>query len=97
MAQLIPGKSVCTFCGNVILATDSFIGFPAFLQEYHPLWAFSDGVFHEQCFLAWPNHEKFLYLFRKWKDILKTRPKELKSPEELMSWHREAFKDFDAV
>src|SRR5437016_4751198 len=57
MAIIVPGMK-CPLCDRPIAETDNIIAFPAFVSNHaDPLWEFSDGVFHEECFAHHPLRE----------------------------------------
>lgn len=59
MAILILGKSVCSLCSRGITESDPVVSFGPFVaNQLDPLWRFSDGVFHDQCFRKEPLAHK---------------------------------------
>src|ERR1043165_2395557 len=54
MAILIDGMP-CGICGRAMSAREELVSFPPFVaNEADPLFPFSDGVFHNDCFDAHP-------------------------------------------
>jgi hypothetical protein len=94
MAIFISGKSTCRICGQVLLQDQEKVGFTHFLPKSHKWWEYSDGVFHRACFESWPDHEEFNKLYKRFREIWDSRPKDLTSMEEKDKWMREAFKEF---
>jgi hypothetical protein len=94
MALFIRGKSTCPLCGGVLAEADDVAAFPAFLKPDHELGAFSDTAFHRQCFEEHPRAAEVSALYRRYREIWDSRPRELKTLEEMETWGREAFKDF---
>ena len=94
MALVIPGKSVCHLCGAVLQEHDEVEAFPAFLPPSHELGDFSDAVFHSKCFEADPRAQDVRALYRRYREIWDSRPRDLKTLEEIEAWGRQAFKDF---
>lgn len=51
MALIIPGRTTCKLCGEVIDETDDVIAFSAFVPNRDdPLYVFNDSAFHRSCF-----------------------------------------------
>ena len=94
MALLIRGKTTCLLCGKIIKERQEVVAFPAFLPSGHPLGIFSDAVFHRTCFQEDARSEAVGQLYQRYEEIWDSRPKDLKSLEEIEAWGREAFKDF---
>ncbi len=63
---------------------------PAFVPRGHEFSAFSDGVFHRDCFAKWEEHERFQQLYNDYDRVWKTRPSNL-AFEEIEEWGRQAF------
>lgn len=62
MAALILGKTPCGICGLTIGRQEKYVTFPPFvLNELDPLHRFSDGAFHERCFVTEPGSEDALH------------------------------------
>jgi hypothetical protein len=94
MAILIPGKTACPLCAKTIMAGDETRAFPAFLPASHALHVFSDAAFHRHCFEADARAASVDALYARYRAIWDSRPKELKTLQEIDAWGREAFKDF---
>ena len=94
MALNLPGKTTCGLCEKQIQVGDDVATFPAFLPTTHELSFFSDAPFHRACFDADPRAEQVNELYRRYRAIWDSRPKHLKSMEEIEAWGREAFKTF---
>jgi hypothetical protein len=95
MAIFISGKTICPICDRVIRQDEEKVAFSAFLPKSHKWHKFSDGVFHKSCFERWPEYKEFYKLYDRFKEIWSSRPKDLKSPEEIDDWVNEAFKEFE--
>ena len=94
MALLFIGKTTCGVCGAAICEGEDYVGFPAFLPKTHPLWKYSDGVFHSKCFADDPNSGEVQSLYLQFRSIWEQRPKDLKTNEEREAWGKRAFADF---
>lgn len=94
MALIFPGKTPCLLCGQPLQSVDDVVALPAFLPPTHELSFFSDGAFHRRCFDADPRAERVNELYTRYRAIWESRPKHLKTPDEIETWGREAFKDF---
>ena len=94
MALYFPNTSICLICGRTLLKGEEYVGFSAFLPKGHRLHYFSDGLFHKSCFETWSEKEEYLHLYRRFKEIWATRPKDLETPEEIDAWGKEAFKNY---
>ena len=95
MAMYIKGQSECTICGRVIGLEEEHVSFPAFLKRTHRLHKYSDGVFHRSCFEASPDREDVERLYSRFREIWSTRPKDLKTKEEMDAWGKAAFNEFE--
>ena len=94
MALIILGKSTCPLCKKTLEKNDELKAYPAFLPYDHRFGKFSDAAFHKSCAEADPDFqsvEDMLYVFNK---IIDGRPKDLKSAEEIETWHKDAFQDW---
>jgi hypothetical protein len=94
MALFFRGKSICPLCGVEMKEDDEIVAFPAFLPSHHQLASFSDAAFHRTCFEKDPRSERVKELYRRYRAIWDSRPRELKTLEEIDAWGREAFKGF---
>jgi hypothetical protein len=94
MAMIIRGKSICPLCNEVLEEGEHLTAFPAFLPSDHLFGKFSDAAFHTICFEKDPDADAVHDVFYIWKKIWDSRPKELKTIEEMEAWNKEAFKDF---
>ena len=94
MALFIVGKTECPLCGRVIQEASEATLFPAFLKPNHRFHRFSDAALHSECFQAWPDHVDFERLFKRFREMWESRPKNLPFSES-ENWAREAFKEFD--
>lgn len=94
MALIILGKTVCFLCGKPLMEGDDMVAFPAFLKNTHELGRFSDAALHRMCFERAPQRQAVEALFCRFEAIWESRPRELKTLEEIESWGREAFKNF---
>jgi hypothetical protein len=66
MAILLIGKTECPICGMVIKEAQEVVCFPNFVaNKFDPLWMFSDGAFHANCFYDHPLAEKALARYAK--------------------------------
>lgn len=94
MTLLIRGRTVCPLCDKVILRDDKVVGFPAFLGQSHPMARFSDAAFHAECFAASGDKDAVETLFRRYREIWDSRPRNLRTRAEIEAWGKEAFKEF---
>jgi hypothetical protein len=94
MAIIIRDKTKCWLCGQAISTQDDVIAFPAFLGPNHRLNRYSDSVFHRSCFIKCLERKDVESLYLRYREIWESRPKELKSLEEIDAWGREALKEF---
>ena len=76
MAVIIYNKSKCGICGKVIKKGEDIVGFPHFARDKNdPLFYFSDGGFHEACFLSHPLKDKVLAAVKKYDEEIRLPPK----------------------
>ena len=55
MAIVIPGKTRCAICNQIIEADDEIVAFSPFIpNKLDPLWIFNDAAAHAQCFWQHP-------------------------------------------
>jgi hypothetical protein len=94
MALLIRGKTKCPLCGDTIEHDQEVAAFPAFLPSGHPLGTFSDAALHKTCFQQDARSEAVGQLYHRYREIWDSRPKDLKTVEEIEAWGREAFTNF---
>jgi hypothetical protein len=94
MALFFPGTTSCLLCTKTIERTHTVVLFPAFLGNKHPLHLFSDGAFHEACFVNDPRSNEVKSVYSAFKNVWATRPKVPVDSLEAKAWGREAFKDF---
>lgn len=94
MALIFPGRTPCRICGQPLQSGDDVVALPAFLPPTHELSFFSDGAFHRGCFDTDSRVERMNDLYTRYRAIWESRPKNLKTLEEIEDWGREAFKDF---
>lgn len=92
--MLVLGKSKCCLCKQVLENSDKIKGFSAFLPYDHKYGKFSDAAMHESCFLNDPDHKAVDDMFFVFNKILTSRPRNLKTIEEMDAWTREAFQDW---
>ena len=92
LALIIRGKSICPICGRVLNESDALLATPAFLKSTHRLARFSDAAFHQECFLASPEHEEVERLWERYRAIWARAPSTLEEGE---IWVKEAFLEFD--
>ena len=90
MAILIPGQSICRFCGLTLSSGQKTLSFPAFLPKDHPLYPYSDGSFHLDCFKKWPQHEQFQNIYEVFRSITSNPPKNLVGGKEIDKWASDA-------
>ena len=94
MALVIRGETLCRLCGTTIEDGQSIIGFPAFLKPGHSLASYSDSAFHEECFVGSPDSDAVNRLYERYRQIWDSRPRDLKSVEEIEAWGKAAFREF---
>jgi hypothetical protein len=73
---------------------EDIVSFPAFLRSAHELGSFSDAAFHRMCFENHPRAADVSALYARYRAIWDSRPKDLKSLDEMEAWGRQAFKNF---
>lgn len=64
MTLLLLGKSTCSLCGGLLHAGEDLIGLPALADTSHPLYAYFDQGFHQECFAQWQYRETALAAVR---------------------------------
>jgi len=96
MAVIVPNKTKCVICGDVIISAKDAVAFPAFIPCGHKFSQFSDSVFHADCFSSWSERETFQSLYDTYRKIWDTRPSNLESLEDIEAWGRNAFDDLFA-
>lgn len=94
MALVFPGKTKCPLCGLALAEHDEIVAFPAFLPFGHECGTFSDAAFHRECFEAHPRAVDVSALYARYRAIWDSRPKDLRTAEEIEAWGRDAFKQF---
>lgn len=94
MAMIIPGKTVCPLCNEIIGVNDQITAFPAFLPPDHKFGRFSDAAFHESCLMKDPDHTGVEDMYGAYLMIWDSRPRVLKTMEEVDAWTKEAFSDW---
>ena len=94
MTLVLSGVSVCKLCGNTIEERDTIAAFPAFLPFDHKFGQFSDAVMHETCFKAYPDFGAIGDMYKAFRMIMDSYPRDLKTLEEVETWQKEAFKDW---
>ena len=92
MALLIPGKTKCPLCGEIIQNDQETVAYPAFIPREHRLGKYSDEVFHRSCFEACADRDAVEQLYQQFRAIWARRPVELTSIDDIEAWGREAFK-----
>lgn len=95
MGLLFPDKTICLICRKTISSSDDFESFPAFLPNSHPLHKYSEGIFHRGCYENWEKHEEFSDLYNRFRKVWDSRPKNLKTIDEINKWGAEAFTKFN--
>lgn len=74
MALFVEGTE-CPLCGRPIYRNQEPILFPPFVSnQADPLWLFSDGVFHSDCFLRHPLADSALARLARFKEHSKIWP-----------------------
>ena len=94
MALLISGKTRRPICGEVIASESETASFPAFLRPTHPLFKYSDAVFHATCFAHSPDRDTVERLYQRYRVIWENRPKDIPSVAEIEAWGKKAFDEF---
>jgi hypothetical protein len=95
MGLLLKGQTECLICGRIIERTDEAVTFPAFLKKTHRLHRYSDGNFHQRCLNATADKEELERLYSRYREIWDTRPRNLKTAEEIEAWGKSAFTEFE--
>jgi hypothetical protein len=94
MALIIYGKTICQMCNKTLEKNDELKAYPAFLPYDHRFGKFSDAAFHKACAEADPDFQGVEDMFFVYKKIMDSRPRDLKSIEEIEAWGKEAFQDW---
>lgn len=94
MALILLGKTICSLCGLTLERGDEITSFPAFLRSDHEFGMFSDAGFHRSCFESHPRAGEVQALYDRYRAIWESRPRDLRTLEEMEAWGREAFKNF---
>lgn len=94
MVLVFYGKSECGICNQAVQVEDAK-AFPAFLKPTHPLHRFSDAIFHRACFEEDPEHNEVDRLFVRFLEIWISRPRDLKTKEEIEAWARTDLKNLN--
>ncbi len=89
-----PGSSTCLLCGQTVESSKDAVMFPAFLGSSHPLHRYSDACLHGGCYAACSDREELEHLYHEFRRIWESRPRDLKSMEEIEAWGRSAFAHF---
>ena len=64
VALILPGKTECSLCDNVIMDGDDIVATSHFIADRNdPLWRFSDSAMHRSCFLIWDQRGAFVAKF----------------------------------
>jgi hypothetical protein len=95
MSIIIPGKTTCVVCGELVSSATVAVAFPAFLKPSHRLARFSDAVLHTDCLKVSEDAVEAQRLHRRYQDIWQSRPRNLPL-NEAEAWGREAFKELDS-
>ena len=90
MAVIIPGKTKCRRCGEILNSMSDSVGFPAFIPAGHLFAPYSDSAFHRSCFMAWDEHDEFQRLYDEYLRVWDSRPQEL-SYKDAENWGKSAF------
>lgn len=94
MALIISGKSICPLCKKAMHENEELTSFPAFLPLDHKFGKFSDASFHKTCFEAVPDAADVNDMYYVYQKIMDSKPKELKTIQEIEEWSKEAFQDW---
>src|SRR5690348_14175359 len=92
MALFLPGTTPCLICQKPVQGDDKVTMFPAFLPDDHPLWRYSDAVFHASCFRSDPKRTDVDRLFQKRQAHRARRPASYDDKEAVIRWHDEWLK-----
>jgi len=95
VALIFTGHTTCPLCGKVLLASQEIVSFPAFLKKTHPLFSYSDAAFHKECFDNSVDHVAVTKLYGRFREILESRPRGLKTLKEIEEWGKSAFAEFE--
>ena len=76
------------------MENQEIVAFPAFLPSGHKFGNFSDAAFHASCFRNMSSSDEVKELYRRYREIWESRPKNLKTLEEIADWGKKAFKEF---
>jgi hypothetical protein len=69
MAIVILGKTTCLLCGKPLLQGQKTVQLSPFVaNEADPIWKFSDGAFHEECFRRDPLADMAERRYREFKE-----------------------------
>jgi hypothetical protein len=90
---LIVDKMVCQLCGGPITRPENVVAFPPFLPPSHRLARFCDSTSHRDCFERDPEAGALESLYKRYREVWDSRPKNLKTPADIDAWGREAFKE----
>lgn len=94
MVMIFEGKSLCLLCKQVLDKNKKYTGYPAFLPYDHKYGRFSDAAFHTECFVNDPDHAAVEDMYTAYNMIMHSRPRGLKSWQEIEAWTVDAFKDW---
>jgi hypothetical protein len=92
MAIFVAGKSECALCEQVIERREDAVATPAFLRDTHPLYQYSDAVFHRACFAQSPDRGEVERLRQRYEEVMRTAPTDLGEYER---WLGGAMKEFE--
>ena len=85
------GKTPCAICGRPVLQEEDSVSTPAFLRESHPLWHYSDALFHKKCYEVSSDKLAVDSLLARYKEVMSQAPKTFEAYEE---WVTQAMKEF---
>ncbi|MBR9861456.1 hypothetical protein GYB22_12080 [bacterium] len=63
MALIFQGCT-CSICDRIIEEEQEIVAWPAFLNEDHTLWKYSDSAMHKRCFDQWNKKDEFIRLYK---------------------------------
>ena len=86
------GKTACGVCGKPVFQDDASVSTPAFLQQTHPFWRYSDALFHQICFENSPDRAELERLLSRYKELRSQAPDTLEAYE---AWARQAMREFE--
>lgn len=92
---LVFTESKCGICNETIQANAETRSFPAFLKPTHPLYRFSDAVFHRSCFDMSPDRDEVNRLLTRFREIWDSRSIGLETVEEINACGNDSFKEFE--